>query len=433
MTASSINPLGLTAESFAHAARRLVRDGDTGALRLYANYFRTGAWDAQALWPDAHQHLPAPTIAPIHRLHASESDEGTVLKFTQQVPRALALSAVPSSNVAPASTTARAVSLTASILGQSATPLAQLAPLATLPSDLLETETVLIPMLGKSRARSYTLCVSSQVGCAMGCTFCQTAQMGLIRSLTPAEIVQQWFAAQHLLQRPDASAQIRNIVFMGMGEPLDNLDNVMAAIDVLTDRRGPNIASSRITVSTVGRIDGLARFKDFCMQPGYRRLGLAVSVNAPNDEIRSRIMPINRAMPMAALRRAIDRWPRSGTGHIMVEYVLIPGVNDEPLHAQQLADWVSGHTPDRHPDPALAPMACCVNVIPYNPREGSPWPAPDEATIDRFIADLTSHGLYVKRRRTKGRDQMAACGQLGNLAYRRRPARTSAPTIPTAP
>jgi 23S rRNA (adenine2503-C2)-methyltransferase len=429
VTGTTINPLGLTADAFASAARRLVRDGDSGALRLYAHYFRTGSWDAQALWPDAHVHLPAPTVAPIHRLHASESDEGTVLKFTQQVPRALALSIPPSPASTSASTTSRSVSLTSSILGQAA------APLATLSGDVLETETVLIPMLGKSRARSYTLCVSSQVGCAMGCTFCQTAQMGLIRSLTPGEIVQQWFAAQHLLQRPDRSAPIRNIVFMGMGEPLDNLDNVMAAIDVLTDRRGPNIASSRITVSTVGRIDGLARFKDFCLQPGYRRLGLAVSVNAPNDEIRSRIMPINRAMPMAALRRAIDRWPRSGTGHIMVEYVLIPGVNDEPLHAQQLASWVAGHTLNQQPDPALAPMACCVNVIPYNPREGSPWPAPDEATIDRFIADLTSHGLYVKRRRTKGRDQMAACGQLGNLAYRRRPARaaSSSPTTSNTP
>ncbi len=380
------NILALTSQEFAHAARRAVHDGTTGALRGYSAFFRTGQWSLPA---------PAPHVAPIDQVLASESPEGTVIKFTQRVPKDLA-----------GTPTAKTINLT--IAGQ--------APTATTPATTttLETESVLIPMMGKSNTRSYTLCLSSQVGCAMGCAFCQTAQMGLVRSLTAQEIVQQWFAAEHLLTRPDAGAPIRNIVFMGMGEPLDNFDAVAQAIYVLTDRRGPNIASSRITISTVGRIDGLAKLRGLILTPGYHRLGLAVSVNAPSDDIRSGIMPINRPMPMHKLRDAIADWPRHGSGHIMLEYVLIPGVNDLDEHARELANWIQGD--------ADAPLRCCVNVIPYNPRQDSPWPAPDEETVERFITTLASTGVYVKRRRTKGRDQMAACGQLGNLEYRRKKA-----------
>jgi len=267
--------------------------------------------------------------------------------------------------------------------------------------EALETESVVIPMR-RLNETTHTLCVSSQVGCAMGCTFCETAQMGLIRSLTPREIVAQWWAARHHLGHA-----IKNIVFMGMGEPLDNLDNVITAIEILTDHRGPALARSGITISTVGRLDGLARLGELIQQPGWRGLNLAVSVNAPNDEIRSRIMPINRAMPLAELVRVLEAWPMRKNGAICAEYVLIPGVNDGVEHAAQLCHL-------------LRNIRCCVNVIPYNPRRGSEWQAPTEESVDAFLRELESHGQFCKRRRTKGRESMAACGQLGNENIRRR-------------
>jgi 23S rRNA (adenine2503-C2)-methyltransferase len=266
----------------------------------------------------------------------------------------------------------------------------------------LETESVLIPMIGKRGLPTYTLCVSSQVGCAMGCGFCETAQMGLLRSLAPEEIVGQWFAAAHTVGiRP------KNLVFMGMGEPLDNLESVIAAIAVLTDTNGPGMAMNKITVSTVGRVSGIRRLAAQVHAPGWHRLGLAVSVNAPNDRIRSELMPVNRRWPMAELRRALLDWPKYGGAKICIEYVLIPGVNDAPEHARELAEWVR-------------PLPACVNLIPYNPRRNSPWPAPKEEQVAEFMAWLGEAGAYVKRRRTKGRDMMGACGQLGNEGIRRR-------------
>jgi len=266
---------------------------------------------------------------------------------------------------------------------------------------LLETESVIIPMR-HLRGVTHTLCVSSQVGCAMGCVFCETAQMGLVRSLTVEEIVNQWVAATHAL-----GASISNIVYMGMGEPLDNLDAVLGAIEVLTDHDGAAVAMSRISVSTVGRLDGLARLKERVKQPGWRRLGLAVSINAPNDEIRSRIMPINRSMPVADLVASIKGWPMRAGGAICAEYVLIPGVNDADAHADELACL-------------LKDVRCCVNVIPYNPRRNSPWPAPTEDSVWRFLGRLEANGQFCKRRVTKGRTSMAACGQLGNEGIRGR-------------
>jgi 23S rRNA (adenine2503-C2)-methyltransferase len=266
----------------------------------------------------------------------------------------------------------------------------------------LEIESVLIPMVGKLGSRTYTLCVSSQVGCAMGCGFCETARMGLIRSLTPAEIVGQWFAAVHRV-----GIEPKNIVFMGMGEPMDNIENVLAAIAVLTDHNGAHAAMNKITISTVGRIDGLRRMAEQIHKPGWHRLNLAVSINAPNDRIRSQIMPINRAMPMGPLREVLLAWPRYGSSKLCLEYVLIPGVNDAPEHARELAEYVR-------------PLPACVNVIPYNPRRESPWPAPTEERIAAFMGWLADAGAYCKRRRTKGREMMGACGQLGNPQIRRR-------------
>ncbi len=272
--------------------------------------------------------------------------------------------------------------------------------------DGLETESVLIPMYHKPDHRfgamTRTLCVSSQVGCAMGCHFCETAQMGFLKNLTASQIVSQWFTATHeLKERP------KNIVFMGMGEPMDNLDSVLQSLRVLTERDGPCMAASNISVSTVGRIEGILRYADFVRQPGFHRCTLAVSLNAPNDDIRSQIMPINRKHPMAELRQAMLDFPLRTCAAICVEYVLIPGVNDAAEHCDELCDY-------------LKPVRCSLNVIPYNPRRASPWRAPTEDEVNGFIERAIGHGQFVKRRKTKGRSVMGACGQLGNANIRHR-------------
>ena len=268
--------------------------------------------------------------------------------------------------------------------------------------DGLEVETVILPQQSKSGRWRSTLCVSSQVGCAMGCGFCETAQMGLLRRLSAGEIVAQWWAARW---RHDAS--ISNIVFMGMGEPLDNVEAVIGAIRVLADQNGPAVAPSRVSVSTVGRTKGIERLSELAREPGFRQLRLAVSVNAPNDDIRSQIMPINRAEPMADLMDAMLAWPGPERTRILIEYVLIPGVNDAFEHADELAEY-------------LRPLRCTVNVIPYNPRRDSPWPAATPEDADRFVARLEAAGQFTRRRRTFGRSVMGACGQLGNPGVRRR-------------
>lgn len=266
--------------------------------------------------------------------------------------------------------------------------------------DGYETESVIIPMGAHLSGRDKTwrtLCVSSQVGCGRGCTFCQTARMGLLRNLTVDEILGQVRAA-----RIDFNTEIRNVVFMGMGEPMDNLDNVIGAIRAMHEDRERQIPRRRVTVSTVGRCDGIRRLAGL----RWRRLCLAVSLNAPNDAIRSRIMPINRTDSMADLRAAIGEYPVRAGGHVLIEYVLIRDLNDRPEHARELAEFLSG-------------LRTCVNLIPYNPIDGVSYETPDEATIDAFMTVLMRYGQLVFRRNTKGRSAAAACGQLGNVAFRR--------------
>ncbi len=273
-------------------------------------------------------------------------------------------------------------------------------------ADGLQTESVLIPMVGRGRNRltgmTRTLCVSSQVGCAMGCSFCETAQMGFLKNLDAADIVAQWFAATFELgERP------KNLVFMGMGEPLDNLDAVLQSLRVLCGHHGPALGAAQIAVSTVGRVDGMRRYGEFIREPGFHKANLAVSLNAPNDEIRSSIMPINRRHPMAELREAMLAFPVRPKGALCVEYVLIPGVNDADEHCDELCAWLSG-------------IRCSLNVIPYNPRRDSPWRAPTEAEVERFVDRAVANRQFVRRRQTKGRSVMGACGQLGNPELRRR-------------
>jgi len=262
-------------------------------------------------------------------------------------------------------------------------------------ADGHEIESVIVPMGAEIEGRDKTwrtLCVSSQIGCSWACNFCHTGRMGFIRDLTAAEIVGQVHAARRVL-----GANVRNVVFMGMGEPLDNFDNVVAAIRALHDDREHQIPRRRITVSTVGRCEGIRRLGDL----RWRRLHLAVSLNAPNDGIRSKIMPINDIEPMATLREAIAGYPVRAGGHVLIEYVLIKGLNDQPEHARELVAYLAG-------------LRTCVNLIPLNACGSMPYEAPDDETVTRFHKLVMDAGALVFCRNTKGRQAMAACGQLGN-------------------
>ncbi len=363
-----ISPLGLTLEQFKAAC---AREG-VGPGRARAAY--------QAVFRDGATHSPPARVVPpaVVRRHEEAADEGVTIKFVQRLPN-------PEHRLAKSGI------------------------------DFDDIESVIIPMRGRSGRRTHTLCVSSQVGCAMGCDFCETAQMGLMRSLRADEIVMQWWAAEFI-----EGVHIDNIVFMGMGEPMDNLDEVLAAIACLTDHHGAAAPMSAITISTVGRVDGLRRIEKRVQRPGWGKLGLALSLNAPNDEIRSALMPINSRWGMAELQRVlIDLREVRGGRKIMIEYVLIPGVNAELEHADQLAAWMAPFLRDPTREKGRTHGAL-LNVIPYNPRRNSPWPAPTQETVDAFVHRLMGHGVFVNRRRTKGRDTMAACGQLGTAEIRRR-------------
>jgi 23S rRNA (adenine2503-C2)-methyltransferase len=260
-----------------------------------------------------------------------------------------------------------------------------------------EIESVIVPMGAEVDGRDKTwrtLCVSSQIGCPWGCSFCHTGAMGFIRDLTTAEIVGQVHAARNML-----GANVRNVVFMGMGEPLDNFDNVVAAIRTLHEDREHQIPRRRITVSTAGRCEGIRRLGGL----GWRRLHLAVSLNAPNDEIRSQIMPFNDVEPMAVLREAIDSYPVRAGGHVLIEYVLIKGLNDQPEHARELVTYLAG-------------LRTCVNLIPLNTSGLHRHEPPDDDTVIRFHQIVMEAGQLVFCRNTKGRRAMAACGQLGKPA-----------------
>lgn len=250
-------------------------------------------------------------------------------------------------------------------------------------------ESVFLPM-----ASHHTLCVSSQVGCRMGCRFCQTAKLGWIRNLTAAEITGQVYNARIRYGRA-----IRNVVFMGMGEPFDNFGNVVQAIRVLSDQRGFDIAQRYITVSTAGRIDGIERLAAL----GMPHLKLAVSLNAPTDALRSRLMPVNHIAPLDRLQKALLRYPLKKGYDLMVAYVLIPGINDTADCVRELSRW-------------LEPLRAKVNLIPFNPGSETDYRPPHETEIDRFRDRLIARGVNVQKRHSRGRELMAACGQLGARA-----------------
>ena len=237
-----------------------------------------------------------------------------------------------------------------------------------------------------------TLCLSSQVGCAMGCTFCATGQMGILRNLTAAEIVGQVVAMLNHHGHP-ADRPI-NLVFMGMGEPLHNLDHLMAAFEILTDPEGLAIPPRRITVSTSGLVSGIDRLASY-----PRRPRLALSLNATTDEHRSRIMPVNRVWNLEALAEALGRFPLQSGERITLEYVLLKGVTDSLEDGRRLAAYAR-----RFPSK--------VNLIPFNTHEGSGFLAPDEARIRALCGLLAEAGITVSVRRSRGQDVAGACGQL---------------------
>lgn len=285
-------------------------------------------------------------------------------------------------------------------------------PMQTSSGEIFESESVLIPMSGHHDNAWYTLCVSSQIGCRMGCTFCETGLMGLLANLTADQIVMQRLAARRFARQDIAdpalgtirpapwrydSDGVRNIVFMGMGEPFDNFDEVIQAIRVLSEPAGLNIPQSRITISTVGRVDGIRRLAEL----GWRHLRLAISLNAAHDTLRNELMPLNRSTPLHDLQKALLEFPLPPRGRFMIEYVLMKGVNDSLTDADLVAAW-------------CRPLRCTVNLIPYNPQTDAGFQAPDDATITNFLHRLKELGIFVKWRTTHGRGLMGACGQLGN-------------------
>ncbi len=243
-------------------------------------------------------------------------------------------------------------------------------------------ESVLIPEKGRK-----TLCVSSQVGCAIGCTFCLTGRVGKRRNLSPSEIVGQFLKVR------DMEEKVTNIVFMGMGEPLDNINNLIKSLEILIDQNFIGFSKRRITVSTSGLV------------PQIKELGksisvnLSISLNAPSDRLRNEIMPINKRYPIEELLKATKEYPQPRRKFITFEYVLLKGINDSNQDAVSLGELLRG-------------MKCKVNLIPFNEANPLPYKTPDRETVLNFQEILSGFGINVKIRKNRGRDILGACGQL---------------------
>ncbi|MGO8749964.1 MAG: 23S rRNA (adenine(2503)-C(2))-methyltransferase RlmN [Thermoguttaceae bacterium] len=236
-----------------------------------------------------------------------------------------------------------------------------------------------------------TICISTQVGCAMGCVFCASGLAGVARNLTTGEIVEEMLQLKRLLPEGE---RLSHIVVMGMGEPLLNLDCLLPALQTATRPDGLGISVRRITISTVGIPKGIRRLAEMNCQ--YH---LAVSLHAPNEELRGRIVPTNRKIGIAAILEAADEYFDKTGRRVMFEYVLLGGINDQPEHAAELVSLLKGR-------PSL------VNLIPYNPVDGLPYRTPASTATNRFAKILEQGGLSVAVRWRKGDRIDAACGQL---------------------
>jgi 23S rRNA (adenine2503-C2)-methyltransferase len=283
----------------------------------------------------------------------------------------------------------------------------------------IEAESVFIPDVGGSGA----LCVSSQVGCTLNCTFCHTGTQALVRNLTVGEIVAQVQIARDDLgdwRAPQDGRRLTNVVFMGMGEPLYNLDNVAGALDILADNEGIAISRRRMTVSTSGVVPQLHALGE--------RTGamLAISMHATNDALRNELVPLNRRYPIAELLAAVRAYPGlSNARRVTFEYVMLKGVNDSAAEARALVRLLAG-------------IPAKINLIPFNPWPGSPYECSDRQTIEAFARIVNRAGYASPIRTPRGRDILAACGQLRTqseklrASARRGAVALSAPAAPTA-
>lgn len=247
-------------------------------------------------------------------------------------------------------------------------------------------ESVLIPEEDR-----LTLCISTQVGCGMGCTFCLTGKGGLVRNLKSSEIINQVLVVQSGLP---SGQRLTNIVIMGMGEPLANYNNTIKAIEVLTDPLGPAIGARRITLSTSGLVPRIKKLGESALN-----INLAISLNASTDEQRNLIMPINKKYPLAKLLGACKEYPLKHRRMLSFEYVLMEGVNNSPEDARRVAKLLKG-------------IRCKINLIPFNEFPGAPYKRPSEDSVLRFQEILASHHYSVFIRKSRGSDILAACGQL---------------------
>ena len=259
--------------------------------------------------------------------------------------------------------------------------------------DGKEVESVLIPASGR-----LTQCVSTQVGCAIGCKFCLTATAGLTRNLSTAEIMSQVFTARHLMGQP-----VTNLVLMGMGEPLHNYDAVADFVRMVTNAKGMAFSPRRVTLSTAGLVPAIYR-----MIEDELPCSLAVSLNATTDEVRSHIMPINQKYPITELLDAMRAYvDKHGRKRILIEYVLLGGINDSIDDAKRLIQLLDG-------------IATTINLLPFNPFQGSQWQRPERSHVEAFRAELKQAGFIAVVRESRGRDISAACGQLKTEVVARR-------------
>ncbi len=256
--------------------------------------------------------------------------------------------------------------------------------------DGLKIESVLIPM----NEGKHTFCVSSQVGCAMGCKFCKTATMGFVRNLTPSEIVSQVLLLKKYASLPEK--QKFNIVFMGMGEPFANTDNVFKAIEILTDKNLMDLSPRRITISTSGIIEGIKKLARFKI-----KTRLAISLNASTEEQRLKIMPVTKGNPLKKLIEELKKFPLPPRDRITFEYVMLKNFNDSVEDAQRVYSLLKG-------------LKYKINLIPFNPYPSSTFLKPEDEKVLKFQKVLIDKGVTAIIRKSKGEDISAACGMLAS-------------------
>lgn len=260
--------------------------------------------------------------------------------------------------------------------------------------DRYAIESVLMKYRGDYSKQRNTLCVSSQVGCAMGCAFCATGARGFDRNLSVAEILGQVYAANAMLKDDHEPMSVRNIVFMGMGEPMQNMDAVLKAIEILCDPAGTDMARRRITISTCGIVPGIKRLAD--MQTD---IGLAISLHASNQKAREVLMPVARTYPLPQLMESCHYYAEKTGRRISFEYALIEGINDSAKEADELQHLLKG-------------LDCHINLIPVNPVTHHSFKRPPVKACRSFATALKKRGLGVSIREAKGEDIDGACGQL---------------------